>query len=151
MPCSAYLQGGLIKNKGGVLLVQISQKRLFHLLWQPSALGVISQCDTYSCALQKRPSFSLQFGLAENIPGHSIEKRTYWFVLEISRMSLTPTSKNKMVSTFIIVNITRTYKRFHLPSPFSLARNRIYLGTHLKEELTNLSWTLPVYSLFPHR
>ena len=31
---------GLIKNKGGVGLFQILQKkRLFHLLWQPSALG----------------------------------------------------------------------------------------------------------------
>ena len=36
-------------------------------------------------------------------------------------------------------------------SPFSLSRNRIYLGTHLKDELTDLFWKLPRYSLFPHR
>ena len=37
MSCSAYLWGGLIKNKGGVGLFQISQKeRLFHVLYQPS-------------------------------------------------------------------------------------------------------------------
>ena len=32
--------------------------------------------------------------------------------------------------------------------PFSLARKRIYLGTHLKEELTDLFRKLPAYSLF---
>ena len=38
--CSAYLLGFPIKNKGGVVSFQISEKeRLFHLLWQPSALG----------------------------------------------------------------------------------------------------------------
>ena len=30
---------------------------------------------------------------------------------------------------------------------FSLAKKRIYVGTHLKEELTDLFWKLPVYSL----
>ena len=38
-----------------------------------------------------------------------------------------------------------------LPSPFSLARCRIYLGTHLREELTDLFLKLPGHSLFPHR
>ena len=32
---------------------------------------------------------------------------------------------------------------------FSLAKERIYLGTHLKEELTDLFWKLPGYSLLP--
>ena len=36
-----------------------------------------------------------------------------------------------------------------LPSPFSLTRNRVYLGTHLKEELTDLFRKLPV-NVFPH-
>ena len=38
MPCSTYLWGGLIKNKEGVGLFQISQKeRVFvHVLYQPS-------------------------------------------------------------------------------------------------------------------
>ena len=43
MPCSAYLQWGLIKTKRRVELFQISQKERFtkrlHLLWQPSTLG----------------------------------------------------------------------------------------------------------------
>ena len=40
MPCSAYSQVGLISNKGGVGLFQVSQKdRLFHPFWQPSAYG----------------------------------------------------------------------------------------------------------------
>ena len=34
------------------------------------------------------------------------------------------------------------------PAPFSLARGRIYLGTLLKEDLTNLFWKLSGYSLF---
>ena len=38
-----------------------------------------------------------------------------------------------------------------LLSPFSFARNKIYLDTDLKEELTNLFWKLTGYSLFPHR
>ena len=37
------------------------------------------------------------------------------------------------------------------PSSFSLARNRIYLDTQLKEELIDLFWKLAGYSLFPHR
>ena len=61
--------------------------------------------------------------------------------------------KNRMIKTFMIVNITPTCKRQiindrgyvyafllqkGLPFPLSLARNRIYLDTHLTEELTNL-------------
>ena len=41
MSCSAYLERGLIKNKGGLGLFKILQKeRHFHLLLPPSALGV---------------------------------------------------------------------------------------------------------------
>ena len=37
MSCSSYLWAGVIKNKRGVGLFQISQKeRLFHVLYQPS-------------------------------------------------------------------------------------------------------------------
>ena len=38
-----------------------------------------------------------------------------------------------------------------LPFPFSLVRNRIYLGTHLKQVLINLLWKLPGYTPFPYR
>ena len=36
-----------------------------------------------------------------------------------------------------------------LPSLFNLVRERIYLDTHFKWELTDLFWKLPGYSLFP--
>ena len=75
-----------------------------------------------------------------------------------------PSSRNRMMNTYLIVNINPlspeiVYKmrlcfspfQKALPSPFSLARNKIYLGTHLKEELTNLFWKLTGYSLFSHR
>ena len=38
-------------------------------------LGVISQRDSPFGTLQKRPSFPLQFGQEENIPGPSTESR----------------------------------------------------------------------------
>ena len=78
MSCSAYLQGGLIKNKGGVELFQISQKeRLFCLLRQPSALA--DNLTMWSPFLHpsKKTSSSLQSGQEENIPGHSTERRAY--------------------------------------------------------------------------
>ena len=111
-------------------------------------------------SFKKRPSYPLQFGQEENTPGHSIERRAYWFILKIASIFSIPASR--MMNTFITINITPTYKSLFkdkyvfpiqkgLPSPFSLARSRIYLGTHLKEERTNLFWNLPLYSLFPHR
>ena len=72
-------------------------------------------------------------------------------------------SRNRMMKTFIIVNITLHVRddlknrsntcplQKGLPSPFSLAGNTIYLGTHLKEELIDLFWKLPGYFLFPHK
>ena len=38
-----------------------------------------------------------------------------------------------------------------LPTPFSLAWNRIHMGPHLKEELTNLFSKLPGHSPLPYR
>ena len=67
--------------------------------------------------------------------------RIYWLILKIARMFPILTSRNRLMNTFIIVKLGLT-------SPFSLERNRIYLGSHLKEELTNLFWKLRRYSLF---
>ena len=78
-------------------------------------------------------------------------KKPYWFILKIAKLSLITSSKNRMINTFIIVNVTPSSFQKGLPSPFSLARNKIYLGTHLKEELTNLFWRLTGSSLFPHK
>ena len=78
MSCSAYLQGGLVKNKGEIGLFKISQKEgLFHLLDNQVLLGVISQCGPPICTFQKRPSSPLQFGQEENIRGHSMKSRAY--------------------------------------------------------------------------
>ena len=149
---------GLVKSKEGVGVFQISQKeRRFHLLWQPSTLGVYLIMQSPFLHPSKNPSSPLQFGQENIIPGHSIERRTYWFILKIARMFLIHLSRNRMMRTFIIVNkhyplspeIRLCISPFQkgLPSPFSLARNRIYFGTHLKEELINLFWKLPMYSL----
>ena len=51
-------------------------------------------------------SSSPQFGQEENIPGHSIERRAYWFILKIARMFPIPSSRNRMMSTFIIIILT---------------------------------------------
>ena len=73
-------------------------------------------------------------------------------------------SRNRMMNTFIIFNITPTYKRWfrekiyacllqkRLLSPFVLDRNRMFLGTYLKNELTSFFWKLPRvwHFLFPN-
>ena len=74
-------------------------------------MGVIPQFDPPYCTLQKRSSSPIQFGQEENLPGHSIERRACWFVLKIARLFPIATSRNRMMNTFIIVNITPTYKR----------------------------------------
>ena len=72
MPCSGYLQGGLISNKGGLGLFRISQRTHFFIFYVNQVLfGVISQCVPPSSTLQKRPSSPLQFGQEENISGHT--------------------------------------------------------------------------------
>ena len=92
MSCSAYLWGGLIKNKGGVGLFQISQKeRLFHLLWQPSVFG--NTLTMWFPFLHPSKKDTLQFGQEGNISGNSVERRVYWFVLKITRVFLVPTGR----------------------------------------------------------
>ena len=61
-------------------------------------LGVILQCGFPSC--------NLQFGHKENIRGNSVESRTYWFILKVASMFPIITSRNRMMNTFVIVNIT---------------------------------------------
>ena len=68
MSCNTYLQGGLIKSKVKVGLLQISQKERLSISYDIQVLlGVISQCVLFSCILQKR--LPLLFTLAK--------KRTY--------------------------------------------------------------------------
>ena len=42
---------------------------------------------------KKKPFSPLQFGPEENIPGHSVERRAYWFVLKIFRVFPIPTGR----------------------------------------------------------
>ena len=115
----------LIKNNGGVGLFKISQKeRLFHLSWQLSALEGNGTIWSFFCTLQKRLSSPLHI-FSLTLPPHMRDSLEYKSMLFCS-------IKNPS-------------------SPFNLARNRIYAGTHLKEELTNLFWKLPAYSLFPQK
>ena len=72
------------------------------------------------------------------------------------------TSKNRLMNTFIIVNITLTCNRQFMglvyvflfqkgfTYPFSFARNRIYLGTHLKKELNNVLKDTTVFPIYSH-
>ena len=45
---------------------------------------------------------------------NSIESITYWFILKIARMFPILTSRNMLMKTFIIVNITPTCKRWFM-------------------------------------
>ena len=103
---------------------------------------------------QIKLSSPLQFGQEENIPGHSIERRTYWFILKIARMFPFPLSRNKIMSSFITPSPRD--KTMHFPIPKSLSfslqfgKEQNILG-HSFEKLNNLFWKLTGYSLFPHR
>ena len=139
MPCNSYLQGGLIKNKGGVGLFQISQKeRLFHLLWQPGTLGGNLIMRSSFLHPSKKPSSLLQLGQEENVPQHSTERRTYWFILKIARMFPIPLSRNRMMSSFIIVNIIPSPQRQDYAFPHS--KKSFLLPSVLQG--TEYTWTL---------
>ena len=95
-------------KKGGVGSFQISQKeRFFHLLWQKKAL----ESNLTKNPQKKNSSSPLQLGQEKNVLGHSVERRGYWFVLKIARTFSISTSRNSMMNTFIIVNITPACKR----------------------------------------
>ena len=96
-----------MQNKGELGLFQISQKERFFISCDNQVLlGVISQRRLLSCTLQIRSSSPLQFGQEENIPGHSTERKANWFILKNARMFPVPRARNRMMNTFIIVNIT---------------------------------------------
>ena len=148
-----------------VRLFQISQNyRFFHLLRPPSVLGG---------NFTMRPPFLH--------PPKAFVSSSVWPTIEytwtlnwkesllsfLENCSTVPyflrRNMNRMMNTFIKVNITPSCKRqlrgyiyayplwIGLPSPLSVTRNRIYLGIQLKEGLIDLFWMLPGYSLFPPR
>ena len=114
-PCPAVLICNgvqIINDKGRVRLFQISQKgRLFHLLWQPSALG-----DN----LTMRPPFFLHPPKKTFLSSSVWPRREYTWTLNWKESLLIcfencqgvpyshSESRSKMMSTFIIVNIDST-------------------------------------------
>ena len=102
---------GLIKNKEGEGLFQISQKeRLSSLMTTKYSWGNLIILPSFLHLSKKASLYPVfQFGQEENVPGHSIERRAYLFILNIARMFPIPSSRNRMVNTFIIVNITPSH------------------------------------------
>ena len=87
------------KQRRGRIISNFTKRIDFVIFYDNQVLlEVISECSAPSWTLQKRPSSPLQFGQEENIPEHSNERRT--------RMSPILKNRNRMMSTFIIVNIT---------------------------------------------
>ena len=81
----------------------------------------------------KKPSSPLQFGQKENIPGHSTERRAYWFILKIGRMFLILRSRNyyqHMQEIVYRISLCFSIPK-DLPSPFSLARELIWKSSLL--------------------
>ena len=107
------VKGSNKKQRGTGLLFQTSQKeRLFHLLGQPSAFGGnLTMCSPTLVPFKKGLLFHFSLAQKRNISEHSIERRAYWFILKIAKMFPIPTSRNRMINIFIIVNITSTCKR----------------------------------------
>ena len=132
------------KQKRGRIISNLTKGETFSSPMTTKCSCRFSQCGPTSCTHQKRRSPPFQFGQEKNIPGHSIENRAYWIILNIASMFPILTTKNKIMNIFIIDNILL---QKGLPSPSSLARSTMYLGIHLKEELTTLFRKLFWYSL----
>ena len=112
-PCLALLICKVVYLKKEVRLFQILKKeRLFisydnqvlwgkltmwHPLLHPPKKAFLSS----SVWLRREYTWALNWG-------------AYWFVLKIARVFPIPTSRNTMMSTFIIANITPTCKRISL-------------------------------------
>ena len=133
-PQCLFEKGSNKNQRRDRIISNFTKGETFSFLMTKVLLGVISKSGPSSCTPQNRPSSPLQFG-------HLIEMRACWFLLKISRLFPISSSRNRMINTFVIVKVTPYPFQKGLLSPFSLARNRIYLGTHLKEELTNLLWS----------
>ena len=99
------------KQRRGRIISNFTKGETFSSLLQPSAFGHNCTMWLPSGTLQERSSSLFLFGQEENIPGHSIESRAYWFILKIVRMFLILMSRNSVMNAFTIVNITPTCKK----------------------------------------
>ena len=136
MSCSASLQRGLLKTKEGVGLFH--KRRDFSISYDIQVLlGVISQCAPLLHLPEKTFFFPSVWS-----------RREYNWTLNWKDNLLNCFENCKSVPLFPNFTLVDPKKAFLIP--ISLARNRIYLGTHLTKELIDLFWKLPRYSLIPH-
>ena len=142
--------GGLINNKGRIISI-FTKREPFLISFNNQVLfGLISRCSSRSCTLQKRSSSPLQFGQEENIPGHSIGRGAYWFVLRTALVFFIPTGKierwrwtlsKSLISPLYKINGLEdksmwAFSEKGLPSPFSLAKKP---GLYLQQAENNLA------------
>ena len=106
-----FVRGSNKKQRRGRIFSYFRKGEIFISYDNQVLLGVISKCGPPIWTLQERPSSPLQFGQEENMPGHLVESRAYWFIWKIARMFPILTSRNRMMNTFVIVNINPTCKR----------------------------------------
>ena len=70
--------------------------------------------SNFSSLIITKCSWGLQCGFPPctlQVGGQAIEGRAYWFILQIATMFPILTGRNRMLKTFIIVNVTLTCKR----------------------------------------
>ena len=157
-----FVRGSNKKQRRGRIISNFTKRIDFFISYDDQVLlEVISQCGPLLAPFKK--DLLLPFRLTKKSIYLDTQFKPELPDLFWDRMFPILTSRNRIINTFMKVNITPTCKRQFIaqvsafpfqksiPSPFSLAKNRIYLGTHLKKELTSLFWKLPGYSLFPHR
>ena len=100
-----FASGSNKKQRRGRIISNFTKEQTFWSLmttkcsWGKEVEWVNLKILSPSLHHTKMPSSPLQFGQEKNIPGNSIERRGYWFVLKIARMLPILTSRNRMVST----------------------------------------------------
>ena len=92
-----FVRGSNKQQRRGRIVSNFTKVHFFVFYDNQVLLGVISQCGPPSYTLQEKLS-PLQFGQEENIPGHSIERRAYWFILKIVKVFPIPTGRVGIVS-----------------------------------------------------
>ena len=157
-PAVLICKGSNKKQRRGKIISNFTKGETFHLLWQPSALRGNNVPPPPFLHSPKQAFLSLSLW----------ERREHTWTLNWKETLLIcfgnclsvpyshRQSRNRMINTFIIVNITpacksslenksilvHSIKTFVLPSIWP-GTEYTCLGTHLKEEPTDLFWKLP--------
>ena len=117
------------KNKGGVGLFQISQKeRLFHLLWQPSALADNLTVWSPSWTLQKRPFFPFSLAWKRIYLDTQLKEEFTDLFWKFQG------NRNRMINTFMKVT-SPPYVRDSL-------EDKVCLSTSKNPPLSHFTWAL---------